>query len=506
MAQHGIFFDRVAEGITQGQTNRLNRNSDKRLEQQQQFNQQQSLLQRADQAVGNTMKLAGQVIQAAKERGLPPQQIEAKVQPFFQEITEIDTGLGRDPSTKIAQLRSAIQIPFVSQADQAKENFRKEALAKVELFKQMTSDGIPREQAALAAFGRDGLKMLDAAGSSGQGQGVAPSDFGVVPLDQRGRLPSEIEAGRQTSGLDFEAENAGQEDTSEEALQQKDLVRDLALKEGDLVKLPELNIAVPAGLSPEDFIAATMGRLPENPDKRSKRENIVLSALDKEVRGKQNLINEFNLIEPLVRAAKTGAITEKFISSKLGGAILQLTGVDLTGQQSLLEALLTQQSSLALRLRNPESGFGLTGNTSERDLEFLRDAVPGLGKTPEGNLAALIIMRAKVRQDMRNSQLSLATAATGDLAGAPSKVRDAFGKAQPLLTDDERRIIQDLVNSAKSRGAYKTNGKDMSDSEWEKVPEFRDYKEINKGVGFGGSGAITPQQKPKVIRITPSGA
>ena len=36
-------------------------------------------------------------------------------------------------------------------------------------------------------------------------------------------------------------------------------------------------------------------------------------------------------------------------------------------------------------MRNPASGMGLTGSTSNRDLTFLKGSVAGLSKTPEGN-------------------------------------------------------------------------------------------------------------------------
>jgi len=46
-------------------------------------------------------------------------------------------------------------------------------------------------------------------------------------------------------------------------------------------------------------------------------------------------------------------------------------------------------NKMALILRNPDSGLGLTGSTSNRDLSFLKASVPGLGKTTEGNMLIL---------------------------------------------------------------------------------------------------------------------
>lgn len=49
------------------------------------------------------------------------------------------------------------------------------------------------------------------------------------------------------------------------------------------------------------------------------------------------------------------------------------------------QALESVSNEIALRLRNPDSGLGLTGNTSDRDITFLKSIPPSLGKTKGGN-------------------------------------------------------------------------------------------------------------------------
>ena len=56
---------------------------------------------------------------------------------------------------------------------------------------------------------------------------------------------------------------------------------------------------------------------------------------------------------------------------------------------------------MALRLRNPESGLGLTGNTSNKDLQFLKDSVVGLARTEQGN--KLIIKFMMRQNDMKKA-------------------------------------------------------------------------------------------------------
>lgn len=57
------------------------------------------------------------------------------------------------------------------------------------------------------------------------------------------------------------------------------------------------------------------------------------------------------------------------------------------------ETFVALGNQLALRLRNPDSGLGLTGNTSDRDVRFLLDSVPNLSSTEEGNKILLKLWR-----------------------------------------------------------------------------------------------------------------
>lgn len=61
-------------------------------------------------------------------------------------------------------------------------------------------------------------------------------------------------------------------------------------------------------------------------------------------------------------------------------------------QQEMFGAL---SNRLALLVRNPESGLGLPGNTSNKDLQFLIDSVPSLSKTPQGNKLLIQVLKAK---------------------------------------------------------------------------------------------------------------
>ena len=67
-------------------------------------------------------------------------------------------------------------------------------------------------------------------------------------------------------------------------------------------------------------------------------------------------------------------------------------------------------NQLALRLRNPESGFGLTGSTSDRDLTFLKDSVPGIVKTEAGNRMVIKMSKQIIEQKKRIARVAEAYA------------------------------------------------------------------------------------------------
>ena len=58
------------------------------------------------------------------------------------------------------------------------------------------------------------------------------------------------------------------------------------------------------------------------------------------------------------------------------------------------ELLTSVTNRMALQMRNPDSGMGMPGAVSDRDLRFLKDAQIGLDRSPEGNRRMLEAFRA----------------------------------------------------------------------------------------------------------------
>lgn len=117
------------------------------------------------------------------------------------------------------------------------------------------------------------------------------------------------------------------------------------------------------------------------------------------------------------------------------------------------ETFRTITNQMALRLRNPESGLGLTGSTSERDLQFLKDSVPGLDKTEAGN--RLIIDFYKRAQNRKIEAAGLAekyVEQTGSLTGFSSYAK-AWADQNPLFTDEDRARAKAAKDAPAAAGA-----------------------------------------------------
>jgi hypothetical protein len=81
-------------------------------------------------------------------------------------------------------------------------------------------------------------------------------------------------------------------------------------------------------------------------------------------------------------------------------------------------------NQLALLIRNPDSGMGLPGATSNRDLSFLIESVPNLGTSVEGNKLLL-----EVYDKMYNLQV--------DVMGEQRRIIKANGGVPPLDLEEQ---------------------------------------------------------------------
>jgi hypothetical protein len=109
--------------------------------------------------------------------------------------------------------------------------------------------------------------------------------------------------------------------------------------------------------------------------------------------------SSFNQMSRLLDTGlKTGSLAG--LSKSFKGVLSSVLGVEIEGLAEA-EALEAISNKLALEVRNPASGMGLPGATSNRDLDFLIASIPGLRKSVKGN--RLMIALAKEQHKMRQA-------------------------------------------------------------------------------------------------------
>lgn len=142
------------------------------------------------------------------------------------------------------------------------------------------------------------------------------------------------------------------------------------------------------------------------------------------------------------RGASTGLGEETILD--LRSLATTLVGVPVSEKMSEQELIRTVSNEMALRLRNPESGLGLTGNTSNKDLDFLKSSVVGLARTEQGNLLIIEMMQKfnNLKVAAANEQQRIIDANKGVVPLDLDKKVMEFVNKQDILTPIERKQIE----------------------------------------------------------------
>ena len=151
------------------------------------------------------------------------------------------------------------------------------------------------------------------------------------------------------------------------------------------------------------------------------------------LRGKLDIMKEI-----LDSGLQTGALAGLSKTAKgFAQSLFPNTPIDGLAEAEVFTALSNQ---LALLVRNPESGMGLPGATSNADLVFLKESVPGLQKSPEGNLMLIEVYRKTY--DFQKSMVQEQARLISENGGVPPLDMEArmveFVNAQDILGDELR--------------------------------------------------------------------
>ena len=99
----------------------------------------------------------------------------------------------------------------------------------------------------------------------------------------------------------------------------------------------------------------------------------------------------------------TGALGPTALGLRRAAVAMGIGDADTVADSELVQTIGNQ---LALQLRNPETGMGMPGAVSDRDLQFLRESVPGLANTVAGNRRLLDYTRRLNQRAMQIEQLA----------------------------------------------------------------------------------------------------
>lgn len=99
----------------------------------------------------------------------------------------------------------------------------------------------------------------------------------------------------------------------------------------------------------------------------------------------------------------TGALGPTALGLRRAAVALGIGDADTVADSELVRTIGNQ---LALQLRNPETGMGMPGAVSDRDLQFLQQSVPGLANSVAGNRQLIGFMRRLNQRSMEVEQLA----------------------------------------------------------------------------------------------------
>ena len=162
----------------------------------------------------------------------------------------------------------------------------------------------------------------------------------------------------------------------------------------------------------------------------AKRYDNIQSAADN---AQETLANTDQLKAGLEMGTRTGALGE-FEGTVRSYA--QLLGVGNVEKLAGAELINATRNKMSLLMRSPDSGMGMPGALSDRDLKFLKDAQPGLERSPVGNSVMIDAIERMAQRKLDTARLADEyVAKNGQLdAGFNTQLR-TFAAENPLFEE-----------------------------------------------------------------------
>lgn len=134
---------------------------------------------------------------------------------------------------------------------------------------------------------------------------------------------------------------------------------------------------------------------------RGKADSVALDEIYAKSEIAQELTGNLNAFASVVEGLETGSLAG--VEADLGrlGASL---GLEISPDADKLQAARAISNQLALLVRNPESGMGMPGSLSERDIVFLKESMPRIVNSPGGNRIILDVLGRLSQRNMERAQ------------------------------------------------------------------------------------------------------
>ena len=317
-------------------------------------------------------------------------------------------------------------------------------------FLDALKDPTEAQRNAFIAFG---LGLASSTGDISQRLGTALGQ-GVGALQ---KTRSQDRA-RELQALQFKGQQLGLERQNIDAQldQAKFLVKEERLRQSSLPEITRLQNQLELETDPtrKEQILRRINKLSsvdQDPFRAGMAGLVISSVEDVQKQGKAaiNVVSDLNTMSAaLDKGISAGRGAETILQAK---SFLSFLGLDTekTSEEELFAAI---SNRLALQLRNPDSGYGLPGTTSNRDLDFLQASVPSLRQTVEGNKLLIKVFKRQAENQVKAAKYG--DKLIKDNGGVPpidytSKVTDYLFDLEvntPILNDEERNLITNLNN------------------------------------------------------------
>lgn len=170
----------------------------------------------------------------------------------------------------------------------------------------------------------------------------------------------------------------------------------------------------------------------------------------------QGKVNNLNRLDQLLEGTSTGKLTP---AATTLAAYADSVGIKIDPKLGDKQALESLSNELALQARNPSGGAGMPGAMSDADREFLRNIVPNLSKTPEGNRQIVDTMRKLAQRDRDVARLATEyRRKNGTLDDGFATTLQQFSDANPMFPKAPAQVAPNGRSVSGTVGGAPSNG------------------------------------------------